>query len=189
LRLAAHWAAHWWFWIAAAAAAALALASSGPYRSIVLKVRRAAVRRGLVELPPGRALQSRDQGFWSNLSWVGFPAGAWVALSPWIWGYDGVDGAVTTDVITGAAVIAVAAAGIVFPAFWALNALAGLWLVTAPWIVGYGDTHGPVGLSDTIVGLLITTVAIATLAAAERQITQGGAGPIGRITPRGRASE
>src|SRR4051812_38930951 len=105
LRLAAHWAAHWWFWIAAGAGAALALAWSRPYRSIVLKVRRAAVKRGLVELPPGRALQSRDQGFWSNMSWVGLPAGAWVALSPWIWGYDGVDAAVRTDVITGGAVI------------------------------------------------------------------------------------
>jgi hypothetical protein len=182
-------AGQWWFWVVAAAVLALAAASSGRYRALVRNLRRSAVRRGLVELPAGRTLESGDQGFWSNLSWLGFPAGAWVILSPWIWGYEGVEGAVTTDAATGGVVIALALAGIVLPALWALNVLAGLWLVTAPWLVGFGGHDGPVGLSDAVAGLVIAAVALATLAAAERQITQGG-GPrvVGRVSPRDRGS-
>jgi SPW repeat-containing protein len=178
-------AQNWWFWALAVAALAGLAGSSGRYRLLAARLRRAAVRRGLVDLPPGRALAHSAGGFWSDLSWLVLYAGAWVILSPWIWGYEEVEGAIATDAITGAAVIAIALAGIVFPALWALNILAGLWLVTAPWLVGYGDANGPVGLSDTVAGLVIAATAIATLAAAERRIRPGGGpGAIGRIRPR-----
>jgi hypothetical protein len=72
-------------------------------------------------------------------------------------------------------------AAIVFPALWALHLFAGLWLVIAPWLVGYGDADGPVGLSDTIAGILICVIAIASLAASQRALRQGQTGAIGRI--------
>src|SRR5439155_4816554 len=140
---------------------------------------------GLVELPPGRSLDPVPGGFWSDVSWLVFPAGAWVVLSPWIWGYDGVSGAVASDAVTGAAVISIALAGVFLPGLWALNVLAGLWLVTAPWLVGYGDHDGPVGLSDAVTGLLVAALAIATLSGASRSVASGG-GPkaVGRIPTR-----
>ena len=138
-----------------------------------------------MELPSGRALDPVPGGFWSDVSWLAFPAGAWVVLSPWIWGYDDVAGAVATDVVTGSAVIAIALAGVFLPGLSALNVLAGLWLVTAPWLVGYGNDDGPVGLSDVVTGLVIAGVAIATLSAASQAVGSGG-GPraIGRIRTR-----
>ena len=75
-----------------------------------------------------------------------------MALSPWIWGYDGEPGAITTDVTAGVAIVVLSAAGILFPSLLALNVLAGTWLMIAPWLVGYGSHDGPVGLSDTVAG-------------------------------------
>jgi hypothetical protein len=174
----------WWLWLLAAAALAAAVALSGRYRALVWKARRAAVRRGLIELPPGRALRPPAQGFWSDLSWLAFPIAVWVGLGPWIWGYDDVAGGVTADVVTAAALAALAAGAILFPALWALGLVAGLWLVIAPWLVGYGDEGGAVGLSDSIAGVVVCAVSIAALAGAERRLVSGGGpGTIGRIRP------
>ena len=86
--------------------------------------------------------------------------GLWVCASPWIWGYDDVDGAIAADLVTGAAIAVVSLAGVVFPALLALNVLAGLWLTTAPWLVGFGTDSGPVGLSDTLAGIATCALAL-----------------------------
>ncbi len=133
-------------------------------------------------MPPGTGLVRRSQSVWRDPSWLTLPIAGWVAASPWIWGYDDVSGAIATDVVTGAAVGLAAIASLAFPAFMALEVIAGLWLVTAPWIVGYGNEGGPVGLSDTVAGVLLAIVAIGGLAAAERQVGPGqGSGGIGRL--------
>ena len=116
-------------------------------------------------------------------SWLAFPIAVWVGAGPWIWGYDDSAEAVVTALVSAAAVLALALAGIIFPAFWALETIAGAWLVVAPWIVGYGDDGGPVGLSDTLCGLLLAAVSLAALSAAERR-TATAAGGIGRLPPR-----
>jgi hypothetical protein len=59
--------------------------------------------------------------------------------------------------------------------------LAGLWLVVAPWIVGYGDEGGPVGLSDTLAGVMIAALGIAALTSATRRIASGAPMPVGRV--------
>jgi hypothetical protein len=175
-------AGNWWFWALAAALLATALALGRRYQAFIARARRLALRKGLIALPPGQVLDRPPRAPWSDPSWLAFPFALWVIASPWIWDYDGVRGAIATDVATGTAVIALALAGIVFPALWALNLLAGLWLATAPWLVGYGDAHGPVGLSDAVVGMLICAVAIGALASAQRQIRTGsGSGAVGRI--------
>jgi SPW repeat-containing protein len=181
--LAAGLAGQWWFWALAATLLLAAAVSSRRYRALVAKLRSEALRRGLVQLPPGRRLDRAPAGR-SDLSWLGLLAGLWVMLAPWIWGYDDVEGAITTDLVTGAVVIALALGAIVFPALAALNALAGLWLVTAPWLVGYGDANGPVGLSDSLTGVLLCIVAVASLSASERALRPGEGRAIGRIRPR-----
>ena len=69
-----------------------------------------------------------------------------------------------TDLVTGAAVVVLTLAGIVFPSLNALTVVAGLWLVLAPWLVGYGDEGGPVGLSDAVAGVVIAALGLAALA-------------------------
>src|SRR5436309_838300 len=117
----------WWFWALAALTGAILLALGGRYRHLAHGVRRSAVRRGLVSLPPGQELRPLAGGPLGDLSWLAYPAAAWTIAAPWIWGYDGSDDAIVTDVVTGAVVIAVALAAVVWPALWALDALAGLW--------------------------------------------------------------
>jgi hypothetical protein len=172
-------ATHWWFWVLAAALAACSLALSRRYPRLVVRVRRLALRRGLITLGPGQALRPPSSGG-GDPSWVMFPIALWVGASPWIWGYDGEPGAIACDVITAAVVLVLGLAAIVLPALWALETFAGLWLVVAPWIVGFGDANGPVGISDVVCGLLLVAVAVAALVAAERQVGRGS-GAIGRL--------
>jgi hypothetical protein len=182
--LAAGLAGAWWFWVLVAAGLLATAALSGRYRRVAARIRRKAVARGLVELPPGRRLE-RDTGrFLSDISWLAFAIGVWVIGSPWIWGYDDAGGAIATDVVTGALIIVLAVVATVLPAVWSLELLGGLWMVVAPWLVGYGDANGPVGLSDTIVGLMLSAVAIASLSASQRALRAGEGRAIGRIRPR-----
>jgi hypothetical protein len=173
----------WWFWAITALILAGAALGSRRYRALTAAARRLSLQRGLVEPGPGRGLTVEAGGFWSDLSWLSLLLGAWVAASPWIWGYDDVEGAVTTDAVTGGAVVVLTIAGIVLPSISALNVLAGLWLVAAPWLVGYGGEGGPVGLSDTLAGVAIAVLAIAALTTATGRIVPES-GPIGRVPRR-----
>jgi hypothetical protein len=110
--------------------------------------------------------------------------GVWVCASPWIWGYHEVEGAIATDLVTGCAIVAVALAGRALPAVSALNLFAGLWLVTAPWLVGYGTHDGPVGLSDTVAGILVCALTLRGLTVAARRAEAPDPGPVGRVTQR-----
>jgi hypothetical protein len=171
----------WWFWLLTGAVVGLSALASRRYRELAAAFRRVALQRRLVEPAPGQRVDTRAGGFLSDLSWVSILLGAWVAASPWIWGYEDVNGAVSADAVTGGAVIGLTIAGIVFPSLNALTVPAGLWLVLAPWLVGYGSENGAVGLSDVIAGVLIAALGLAALAAASRRIAPGAAMPIGRI--------
>jgi SPW repeat-containing protein len=171
----------WWFWAVTALVLAGAALGSPRYRALTAAARRFSLRRGLVEAGAGRHVVADPGGFWSDLSWLSILLGVWVVAGPWIWGYADVDGAATTDVVTGGAVVTLTLVAVVLPSISALNVVAGLWLVTAPWLVGYGDEGGPVGLSDTLAGLVVAMLAIAALAAAGRRIAPGESGPIGRV--------
>jgi hypothetical protein len=171
----------WWFWALMCMIAVAAALGSARYRALAARARELAQERRLVEPGPGRRVDTRPGGFWSDLSWLSLLLGAWVAVSPWIWGYHDVDGAIATDVVTGAAVVALTLAGVVLPPFNALTIMAGLWLVLAPWIGGYGDEGGPVGLSDVIAGIVIAALGIAALASASKRLAPGAPMPVGRI--------
>ncbi len=171
----------WWFWALVAVLLCGSALGSGRYRAASARARARALERRLVEPGVGRRVDTRPEGFWSDLSWISLLLGAWVAASPWIWGYEDVPGAVATDVVSGAAVVVLTLAGIVLPPLNALSALAGTWLVLAPWIVGYGDHGGPVGLSDTLAGVMIAALAVAAIAAAAKRVVPGAPMPVGRI--------
>jgi hypothetical protein len=171
----------WWFWILAGGLVGASAAGAGLIRKLNARLRQAALERRVVEPGPGRHVEVRAGGFWSDLSWLSVLLGVWVVASPWIWGYDDAPGAIAVDAVTGGAVIFLALAGIVFPSLSAVMVLAGLWLVVAPWTVGYGDDGGPVGLSDSVAGVAIAALGIAALTSATRRIAPGGAIPVGRV--------
>ena len=171
----------WWFWALTCIVVVAAALAGARYRALAAGARGAAQERRLVDPGAGRRVDARAGGFWSDLSWVSLLLGAWVAASPWIWGYDDVDGAIATDVVTGGAVVVLTLAGIVLPPLNALTIVAGLWLVLAPWIGGYGDEGGPVGLSDALAGIVIAALGIAALASASKRLTPGEPMPIGRV--------
>jgi hypothetical protein len=171
----------WWFWVITGAVAGAAALGSARYRAIVARAREKALERRLVEPGVGRRIDTRPRGFWSEVSWLSLLIGAWVVASPWIWGYDDVDGAIATDAVTGGVVIALTLVGVAFPPVNALTVVAGLWLVLAPWMVGYGDEGGPVGLSDMLAGVVIAALGLAALTAASKRIVTGGEMPIGRV--------
>ena len=179
-------AEHWWFWAASGAFAAAILAMEPRWRTAVAAVRGAALGRRLVAERAGLTVDRGGEGRWSEPSLPAFLVGVWVCASPWIWGYDDVDGAIAADVVTGAAIAVVSLAGVVFPALLALNVLAGLWLMTAPWLVGFGTDSGAVGLSDTLAGIATSALALAGMTAATRRLRAAEPGSIGRVPRRDR---
>ena len=177
-------AEHWWFWTAVGALAAAIVATEPRWRAAAAAVRAAALGRRLVADGAGLTFERGGEGRWSEPSLPAFFLGVWVCASPWIWGYDDVDGAIAADVITGAAIAAVSLASVVFPALLALNVLAGLWLTTAPWLVGFGTDSGAVGLSDSLAGIATSALALAGMTAATRRLRAAEPGPIGRVPRR-----
>jgi|SRR6185295_7786121 len=179
-------AERWWFW-ALVGAAAVAIAVTEPrWRRATAAFRAAALRRRLVEAGTGQGVDPGPGGRWSEPWLPGFAVGLWICASPWIWGYDDVDGAIATDVVTGGLIAIVSAAGVLFPALLALNVLAGLWLTTAPWLVGYGTDGNAVGVSDVVAGVVSCALALRGLTAATSRLRAAQPGPIGRIPGRGR---
>ena len=177
-------AAEWWFWALTGFAAVAIFVTEPGWRRAAVRLRAWALRRRLLAPDPATSIDPAPAGPWSE-PWLASAAiGLWVCASPWIWGYDDVDGAITVDVVTGATIAVVSLVAIVFPAVAALNALAGLWLVTAPWVAGFGTHDGPVGLSDVIAGLAAGALALRSMTTAERRVQAARPGPVGRIQRR-----
>ena len=171
----------WWYWAARGRRSCSAAAVfSGRYRAVAARARAAALRRGLVELPPGRTLDRRPRGFWSDLSLARAIGGHLGDPLPGARGYHDVSGAITTDVVTGAVVALSLAARLSGPVGGqpAGRAVARDGSLDR----GLRDaTRGPVGLSDTIAGIVVCAVALAGLSAARR--FRGGRGRRSGIPP------
>jgi SPW repeat-containing protein len=179
-------AEHWWFWALVALILGSAARASGRWRALAARVRRGALERRIVEPGDSVGVDVRPGGFWSELSWIRLLLGAWVAASPWIWGYADSRGAVAADVASGAVIVAATLVGIVFPAFLVLALGAGTWLLVAPWLVGYGDDAGAAGLSDTLAGLAVVATSIADMTSATRRVKRDERRPVARVRPRDR---
>ena len=104
----------------------------------------------------GQRLETAPAGFWCDLSWLALAAagrlGGVLAVDLGLRRRDGRD---RQRLSRRAAVIASRPAGDPLPGAPGARTAAGTWLMIAPWLVGYGGEGGPVGLSDTIAGLLL----------------------------------
>jgi hypothetical protein len=96
--------------------------------------------------------------------WTSFGLGLWLAVSPWIVGYDGDHAATCNAAFVGVALAIGAHFEIVLDelrAEW-LNLAVGLWLLAAPFLLDFGP--GPVATGNCIiVGCLICWLAASAL--------------------------
>lgn len=93
-----------------------------------------------------------------------FVLGVWLALSPWALGYQGDATAMSTAVITGVVLMAVALGAIFEPRAWEewTQALIGLFLIASPWLLGFDDRQA-VMRNAVITGIAVVALAAWTL--------------------------
>ena len=96
--------------------------------------------------------------------WTSFGLGLWLAVSPWIVGYDGSDHAATCNAaFVGVALAIGAHFEIVLDELWAewVNFAVGLWLLAAPFALEFTTTAATVNC--IAVGCLICALAASAL--------------------------
>jgi hypothetical protein len=88
-------------------------------------------------------------------------AGLWLAVSPWMLGYD-TQMTPTWNAIVAGGLIALIALYALYQVFaweeWA-NVALGLWLVASPWVLGFSAMQA-VTLNAVIVGALVAALAL-----------------------------
>ena len=96
--------------------------------------------------------------------WASFALGLWLAISPWICGYEEQQAATTNAAFVGVALALAShfeASLDACSAEW-LNLAAGAWLVAAPVILGYGGLGMPAA-NSIMVGTFVMTLAASAL--------------------------
>ncbi len=91
---------------------------------------------------------------------VNLALGAWLFLTPWIFGFTSEPAASWNAWLCGLAIAALAIAAITAFAEWEewINLALGIWVAIAPWLVAFsGDTSAM--RVHLIVGILVATVA------------------------------
>lgn len=91
--------------------------------------------------------------------WANLVLGAWLFVSPWVLGYDGIAAGNAHAVGVGVVVFALIAAYV--PKAWEeiINTLFGVWLVVCPFALGFSAAT-EVALHTVVVGILATAFAI-----------------------------
>lgn len=69
--------------------------------------------------------------------------GLWLAVSPWVLGFDGNSFALSNAVIVGIALIAAALGATFVPMAWEewTEAALGTWMIASPWILGFSALY------------------------------------------------
>ena len=96
--------------------------------------------------------------------WASFALGLWLAMSPWICGYDEQHAATANAAFVGVALALAShfeASLDACSAEW-LNLAAGVWLVAAPFVLGYGGLGMPAA-NAILVGTLVIALAASAL--------------------------
>ena len=96
--------------------------------------------------------------------WTAFALGLWLAVSPWIVGYESDHAATANAAFVGVALALGAHFEIGLDELWAewINLAVGLWLLAAPFLFAYGP--GPVATGHSIlVGCLVCWLAASAL--------------------------
>lgn len=91
--------------------------------------------------------------------------GAWMALSPWVLGYQDQMTPTANGVVIGAALIAAALGAIFVPRAWEewTEAVLGLWMVISPWALGF-SMHMDAMRSAVVSGIVVMGLALWVLA-------------------------
>jgi hypothetical protein len=92
---------------------------------------------------------------------------AWIAMSPWVWGFAASRPAVANHValVLGFGPLALLIAHLRPAALVTL--LAGVWLVVSPWLLGYATDHAA-WLNELVTGMLL--IAVCASAATQHSI-------------------
>jgi SPW repeat len=104
--------------------------------------------------------------------WITLILGAWVFVSPWIFGFTASQAVTLNYFIVGAVMFVCSGAAIVRneSAEW-VSLIAAVWLAVSPWILGYMTTQAPKG-DAILVGVLGIIFAAWGLAQPERRMTR-----------------
>jgi hypothetical protein len=96
--------------------------------------------------------------------WTSFALGLWLAVSPWIVGYEGDNAATANAAFVGVALALGAHFEIGLEELWAewLNFVVGLWLLAAPFLLAFGPAPVTTG-NCIIVGCMVCWLAASAL--------------------------
>lgn len=100
---------------------------------------------------------------------LGFLAGIWLAISPWVLGFGFQSGITVSNLVTGLAVAALAlgfasAFGRTHTLAW-VTPLLGLWTIFSPWLTADTTATGGMIANNIIVGVLILLLGLLALGA------------------------
>ncbi|NMM90694.1 hypothetical protein B2J88_41270 [Rhodococcus sp. SRB_17] len=86
--------------------------------------------------------------------------GAWLALSPWVLGFQNQMAPTANGVVVGVALIAAALGAYFLPRAWEewTEGVLGLWMVASPWVLGFSTNH------IAMVNAVVSGIAVALLA-------------------------
>jgi hypothetical protein len=95
---------------------------------------------------------------------VNLALGAWLFLTPWIFGFVPESSASWNAWISGVVIGALAIAALVAFAEWEewINLALGLWVVASPWVVGFSGHSTATGV-HVLVGIAVAVVAAVRL--------------------------
>ena len=100
---------------------------------------------------------------------LGFLAGLWLAMSPWVVGFANQSGIMGSNLFTGLAVAVLAlgfasAFGRTHNLAW-VTPLLGLWTIFSPWLVADTDPTARVIVNNLILGIVILVLGLLALGA------------------------
>lgn len=91
--------------------------------------------------------------------------GAWIVLSPWIFGFVDHMPALVNHLVIGIALVAAALGAIFLPRAWEewTEGALGLWMVVSPWLLGYDGLQAAT-MNAVVSGLVVMLLALWVLA-------------------------
>lgn len=107
--------------------------------------------------------------------WLTLALGIWVAVSPWVYGFNMAAVATANAVIIGAVIALYSLIELSAPRIWEewLMVLAGIWLLISPWVLGF-EARTQAVWNTALSGIAIALLAVWALGqfGAERRTPQ-----------------
>lgn len=97
--------------------------------------------------------------------------GAWLALSPWVLGFQDQMAPMANGVVVGLALIAAALGAYFLPRVWEewTEGVLGLWMVASPWVLGFSALHNAT-VNAVLSGIVVALLSL-WVVATDRQYT------------------